>query len=173
MFDFNPIRARRAALSLLAAIALLAGCGSDDGGGDDQPTEEYVLDPATLADYRNWNLVGEYERPDNNQFRRVFVNDPNLGAEAPRDGYPVGTIFVKEVSSDVAPADSIIHYQIMVKRGGHYDPAGNDWEYFLTSGENVTNIEGRGRGAELLLGATPCLTCHQNAAGNDMVFFTY
>lgn len=167
---FLPIKKIAFALLVVCSAFVLQSCGDSDSNSEPEP--EYIVDAETLKDYKNWELIAAFDREDNNQHRRVFVNRPETSKDAPRDGYPVGTIFVKEISDLHYPVDSVIRYQVMVKRGGDFDPAHNDWEWILSTGGDISQITSRG-GGEVKVGNTNCVTCHKNTAGNDWAFFSY
>lgn len=168
--DFLLTKNIALAFLFVCSAFVFQSCSDSDSPAEPEP--EYIVDAETLKDYKNWELIAAFDRDDNNQHRRVFVNRPETSKDAPRDGYPVGTIFVKEISDIHYPADSIIRYQVMVKRGGDFDPQHNDWEWILSQGSDISQITSRG-GGEVVVGETNCVTCHKNTASNDWAYMTY
>jgi hypothetical protein len=72
--------------------------------------------------------------------------------------YPVGTIV------------QLIPFEAMVKRGGHFNPEGNDWEFFVlgSNPDGSAKILKRGK-AEVVNVAVPCQQCHGAARRFDFV----
>ena len=72
--------------------------------------------------------------------------------------YPVGTII------------QLVPTEAMVKRGGGFFPAGDDWEFFvLSASSSGTAIVARGRDEVQNGSAPPCFACHSAAAAKDLI----
>jgi len=77
--------------------------------------------------------------------------------DLPRKHYPVGTIL------------QLFPFEAMVKRGGHFNPSGDGWEFFrLSVSAEGTHILQRG-GAEVTNVAGSCQGCHAAASPYDFV----
>jgi len=154
-----------ALVAIPVVLALVVGCGSSGGDGDDEeagtPTTTAVEDVEVQAD--DFVALG-----DMTPVRGFFVNNL-LGhldeavavAESPDGGvYPVGTVI------------QLIPQEAMVKRAEGFSPDTNDWEFFtLDATAAGTTIVTRG-GAEVLnrFSGTSCAGCHSAAEPQfDMV----
>lgn len=81
-------------------------------------------------------------------------------AENPEAGkqFPVGTIL------------QLFSGEAMVKRGGGFDPANNDWEYFeLAVSRTGTVIRKRGRDDIINMFGGQCFGCHEAARDFDFI----
>lgn len=70
------------ALVTVAAVALLAGCGDDDGSARKSQQGLQLRDPINLADCRDWNEGSVEERLGTIAAIREFTGGPVAGAEA-------------------------------------------------------------------------------------------
>ncbi|MBD3162830.1 MAG: hypothetical protein GF346_10560 [Candidatus Eisenbacteria bacterium] len=82
--------------------------------------------------------------------------------------FPVGTTILKVVSTRGMGGERIYPdaggWTAMVKRGGGFDPAHGDWEWFVLD-PNTQTLSARGTGAEVMGGA--CTGCHSQATGTN------
>ena len=102
-----------------------------------KPTE-FVATPALFADYTSWDMIEFDEKPavlgggahiDGAKNRRIFqkqvyANPTDADTDTKKWGYPIGTVLVKDISTDAGIAQIVA----MVKRGGSWDPANDNWE---------------------------------------------
>jgi hypothetical protein len=104
--------------------------------------------------------------PHKDKFINVYVNSIGQHAltleRSPR--YPQGSIIVKE---KLASADSTTPelLTVMIKRERGYNPASNDWEFLVVSGDTKTVLE-RGK-------LENCTACHASQRGSDFIFRNY
>ena len=158
----------------LSLIALLAACGapheasSDGGHGLEDAGPEFVAVQGDFAGFQEWeSFDGGADNLDSldGGVRTIYLNHrPPAGAEA----FPLGTILVKTTEGAETFA--------MVKRGGRYNPASFNWEWFeltLTDGGPPLVIwRGKGPDSTPGYGTTPptgCTGCHMEAFKNDFV----
>ena len=135
---------------------------------------EYEAVVADFANYRDWPkigmsqgpsaLLGPAHKPD--EARHVYKKQLLANPDTETQGYPVGTVIVKEVRDN---SDAVIEITAMVKRGGGFNTEGNGWEWFMLDPATRSVM---GRGANLMDGG--CATCHSQALdpanGVDYVF---
>lgn len=170
-----------------AEPAGIAGCNachskadSLTGGMDysfPKPTE-VIVEPSIFADYQSWDLA-EFDTSPSNLAGGAHVDDASLRrvyqkqilanpTEAGDFGYPIGTVLVKDISQ----GDDIVQIVAMVKRGGNFDPANGNWEYFMLDPSDPTTIVQMD--GQDVRGAIPmCIGCHSGAkddAGVDFIF---
>ncbi len=138
--------------------SLAVGCATNSSDSSDDTrstsskasTEEFV---AEVDDFVNLAAM--------TPVRGFFISHPGgkldeaVAVAESADGgtYPVGTII------------QLIPQEAMVKRGGGFDPAANDWEFFeLDVSAAGTEIHQRGRGEiESRFGVGSCSSCHSQA----------
>lgn len=137
---------------------------------------EFIATDQSFSDFRNWELVTENSGPDpsldmahggndSTVTRSVYFKDDQMPANGT---YPVGTIIVKESQN---PDNSLHELTAMVKRGNDFNPAHNDWEWFMLEpdGKIASDQDGnKMRGAMLMNGM--CGGCHDQASSTDFVF---
>ncbi len=135
----------------------------------DEDETEFIATPADISGYLNWTALGTVDRPDLNEFRTIYINKPE---EANRTNgfYSVGTILLKELRN-FSNRDQIVGFQVMVKRGGEFNRAGNNWEWILIDGDDTNLIDVNRGGNELTLRGVPCFNCHMGS--NDLVIGGY
>jgi hypothetical protein len=106
------------------------------------------------------------DNPHKDKFIVVFVNQPGDQAmmEQAHPKFPRGSVIVKEKLSSAESATPEL-LTAMVKREKGFNPAGNDWEFFVLSGD-AKAIQARGR-------LDSCLACHTAQRGNDFVYRNY
>jgi cytochrome c553 len=163
----------------------MAGCNSchdlaegQTGGADyvfPRPAEYEAID-ADFADYKTWTVIGESSAPheklggahksgDPNSVRRAYKKQIQANPDTEAQGYPTGTIIVKEVEQNSA----ITEITAMVKRGGNFNSEHGAWEWFMLEPSTLAIA---GRGADLMNGM--CSSCHEAAEepeyGKDYVF---
>ena len=169
-------------LSTIASGADLGSCkgchtlAAGDHGHDFIFTHplEFVPDPADFDGYAAWNLIGDEQGPDpllgdahegndDEAVRRIFKKQLAANPLGLGDGYPTGTLLVKEVRDG---DNNLIGRTAMAKRGGDFDPDHGNWEYFRW---DVGTDEVAMRGA-----INMCISCHAGANvasnGRDWVF---
>ncbi|WP_281557635.1 cytochrome P460 family protein [Thalassomonas sp. RHCl1] len=160
---------------------------SQSGGRDyvfEHPSE-YQADNSDFADFRSWSEIEE--RSDQNPLlggmahggdnpdstRRIFKKQLYANPDSMEQGYPIGTILVKEVEQEGV----IVEITAMVKRGGDFSPDHQDWEWFMLDPDSLEiMLDDNGdetRGANLMDGM--CASCHSQANpdsgyGKDYVF---
>ena len=155
---------------------------------------EFVADANAFANYRTWRQVDD--RSDRNpllgqvhgatedgSIRRVYKKQTYATPEDAEFGYPIGTIYLKEVSVN----DEVIEITAMVKRGSDFNAENQHWEWFMLNPQStqenpqIAIIDGNpARGANLAEGRPAfCNGCHSVAStttpandnGSDYVFF--
>ncbi|MFN3821473.1 MAG: cytochrome P460 family protein [bacterium] len=100
--------------------------------------------------------------------REIYRQQP--AARAVDGAFPVGTAIAKIVSKMDDRGNRIYPgmggITVMVKRGGGYDTANGDWEWFMFSQSDSTVARGNGAQMEM------CVSCHRSATnrGADFVF---
>ena len=165
-----------------------------EGGVDyvfEHPSE-FIAENRDFVNYREWVQVDE--RDDRNpllgvvhgstqegSIRRVYKKQAFATPEDERFGYPIGTIYLKEVQLN----NEVIEITVMAKRGGSFNDENQNWEWLMldpsSTQENpqIATIDGNlARGANLAQD-TPayCNGCHNVATGegstngSDYVFF--
>jgi len=120
--------------------------------------EEFVAQASDFECLTNWTKV--------RQFR--IVNKAGHGPEA---------LAVASASYDVSglefPVGTIVQLiptEAMVKRGGGFDPANHDWEYFpLHVSKAGTTIVTRGRDDVVNFAGGNCFSCHSAARRYDFI----
>ncbi len=176
-FNLNPDD-----LSTIASGADLGackGCHMQASGDDGEDfiflhPMEFEPDPADFDDYATWNLIGTEQGPDAllgpahegndaDAVRRIYKKQLAANPDGLGDGYPTGTLVLKEVRSG---AGDVIGMTGMAKRGGDFDTTNDNWEYFMW---NPANGDLADRGAMAM-----CIGCHGAANtgtnGKDWVF---
>ena len=157
--------------------------GAGDFGIDytfNKPSE-YVATIADFDDYKNWTQIGTNtgNNPANggahdvNSVRKTYKKQATASPYFEADGYPIGTTILKELTVD----DQVTQLYGMVKRGGDFNSANGNWEWFLLAndGSAITT-----RGADV--GGGICNVCHGKAGlmgddvdasfmGKDYVFY--
>ncbi len=158
---------------LTASLFIFQSCSNDDDG---DAIEEFVADDSTFAGWDSWTLVetttgadpasvifgGAHAGNEENSMRKVYIQDN----QNPIDGeYPVGTLVVKDTQVDGAT----VMITAMAKRGNGFNPANNDWEWFVINADGSIAQDGDVimRGANLMDGM--CGGCHGGAT-TDYVF---
>lgn len=151
------------------AVNYDAAATRDDGSC----TYEFVAEDATFENFMTWSLDatrngadpslgGAHAGNDSNSVREVYFLD---GQDPVSGVYPRGTVIVKYTTL----SDGGKEITAMVKRGGDFDTANGDWEYFMLNEDGSIADDGnmRGAGGEIMNGM--CLGCHQYAT-NDYIF---
>ena len=141
-------------LFVLAVLLATTGCGSGDGSG--APVTEFVAQESDfecltaqprVRNLRIVNKLGLLEEALD------LAENPEAGRQ-----FPVGTIL------QLFPGEA------MVKRGGGFDPANNDWEYFeLAVSAAGTTIRRRGRDDVINMFGGQCFGCHEAARDFDFI----
>ncbi|MBC8366519.1 cytochrome P460 family protein [bacterium] len=135
---------------------------------------QYEAQVADFDDFANWHLIDTaqgmdpflgdaHAGNDENAVRRIYKKQLAANPGQAGWGYPVGTTILKTVHDD---SENLIGQTAMVKRGGGYDEANGDWEYFMWD---------VGNGSIVAQGALAgCIDCHGAANGGgggmDYVF---
>ncbi len=99
------------------------------------------------------------------RYFRVYVNDTGEKAMLGGGTFPTGSIIVKQKLVQNAQDYKVELLTVMVKRQSGFDRKANDWDFYVTdpSGTRITapkKIEN-------------CVSCHQSAKAQDLVFRTY
>lgn len=148
------------------------------GGGDNvfAHPSEFTAAAADFANYRSWSKIeeesgskpllgGAHQGADPTAIRRIYKKQIMANPDTTQQGYPVGTLIVKEVQQNSA----ITEITAMVKRGGTFNATNGGWEWFMLDPSNSAIIA---RGDNLLGGA--CNGCHSQTKnpinGIDYVF---
>ncbi len=164
--------------SFLAIIVLFAlaftiqSCSKDD----DPVPEEFIADNDTFKNFSSWTLGGEFQGADPSLGGAHGGNDSTVTRSVyfknnvvPVNGlYPLGAVIVKYSHNT---GGDLNEYTAMVKRGNNFNPAGNDWEYFMLAGDGQIAKDQSGnemRGANLMNGM--CMGCHTKAQNSDYIF---
>jgi hypothetical protein len=104
--------------------------------------------------------------PHTDKFITVYVNDIGKQAllKAVNPQFPQGAIIVKEkLQNQTSSTPELL--TAMIKRENGFNPASNDWEFMVLSGDAKTVIE-RGK-------LENCITCHTAKRSQDFVFRNY
>lgn len=148
------------------------------GGADSvfpHPTE-YAAVNADFENYNEWTKIGETsdshpllgsahkgDNPD--AVRRVYKKQIMANPDTESQGYPIGTVIVKEVEED----SEITEITAMIKRGGNFNVDHGNWEWFMLDPSALAIMD---QGADLM--GNMCNSCHQSAKdpgfGKDYVF---
>jgi hypothetical protein len=98
-------------------------------------------------------------------FGAVYLNDiaRNVLTQSEPLVYPEGAVIVREKLETEAASPELL--TAMIKRKKGFNPAANDWEFLVLSGD-ATKINKREK-----TGA--CQSCHQSASAKDFVFDSY
>jgi hypothetical protein len=153
--------------------------GSVEGNQQDQSLKE-------SWDYKTWTRVNarplkleagiaamcappsqlRNDSPHRDKFIVVYVNEIGrnamLSEKTPQ--FPKGSAIIKEkLSSQNSPSPELL--TAMRKREKGFNPAGNDWEFFVLSGD-AKQIQAQGK-------LENCLVCHSAKRSNDFVFRNY
>lgn len=146
---------------------------------------EFVAQSSSFENYQTWPLIDD--RNDANprldgmahgadipgSSRRVYKKQLYANPDTVAQGYPIGTILVKEVIND----GEIVEVTAMVKRGSDFNDGHGHWEWFMLmpgTGEIMADDNGNlKRGADLMEGM--CNGCHfaantTSGEGIDFVF---
>lgn len=163
---------------IFSAVAVLQSCKKDDDNNNNNnnpPISEFIADDNSFKSFDTWKLAATKFGPDpgidsahlgkdTSTTRDIYIKDDQ---SATAGKYPVGTMIVKH-SYNFGKITNV--YTAMVKRGNNFNPANNDWEWFLLNKDGTIADDGNGnklRGASLMAGA--CGACHSKAA-TDYVF---
>jgi hypothetical protein len=167
---------RVACVAAMAGAAL--GCGGGDGAPDDGATPTvFVAFASSFRGFRQWESfdVTKDALPGTIHPDAHLIEYLNALPPSGSTTFPVGTIIVKEPSTDGAP--STAPFFAMVKHGGGYNPGLPDWEWLelqsVAGSATDVQILWRGAGPPLgeVYGGDPnagCNTCHREC-GNDGV----
>ncbi|MEX2591994.1 MAG: cytochrome P460 family protein [Anditalea sp.] len=160
-------------IPVLTLGVLLQACNKDE---EEDPAPEFVATSADFANFRSWTEVAMNQGPDpalgpahggNDETvtRTIYVKD---NVERNSNGeFPVGTLVVKDTRDGQG---NNMEVTAMVKRGNGFNPANNDWEWFMLTpdGEIAEDNGVVMRGATLMDGM--CGSCHSQASSKDFVF---
>jgi hypothetical protein len=104
--------------------------------------------------------------PHDDKFIVVYVNEIGRNAMLTEKNpqFPQGSAIVKEKLSS-AKSTSPELLTAMIKREKGFNPSGNDWEFFVLSGD-AKSIQAHGK-------LDNCLACHTAKRSNDFVFRNY
>ena len=145
--------------------------GADNFGIDytfNKPSE-FVATLADLQNYKSWTLIDTTtgNSPANggahatNAVRKTYKKQGSASPYFEADGYPIGTTIVKELTQ----GDQVTALYGMVKRGGNFNSANGNWEWFLLN-TDASAISSRGAD----VGGGVCNACHSKAGlmGDDV-----
>jgi len=152
----------------------IEGCTDETSANYDSDATKDDGNCSDFASYMNWMLeatntgvdpaMAAHGINDSTVTRSVYVMD---GQDAVGGKYPVGTMIVKH---SVNAAGTLNERTAMVKQKEGFNPAGNDWEWFMLAADGSIAKDAGGalmRGATLMDGM--CQSCHAGA-GVDFVF---
>lgn len=173
------MKKRTILLTMMVAIASISyqSCKNDkDDNPIPQPTtpSEFIADNSTFKGFESWHLhatkngidpalMDAHAGNDSMSERKIYFTSH---AVERKDGqFPVGTIVSKKT---VWPTGSMI--TAMAKRGNDFDPAGNNWEYFVLASDGSIMVDNGTvmRGKDLMNGM--CKGCHTSAKSKDFIF---
>lgn len=157
-----------------------AGANTNNNGTNwvfNHPDErEFVATLSDFEGYQDWPkvatefgpdpLLGAAHGVDDSLYRHIYVKDhaKSMGGE-----FLKRTMIVKELRDKDDNITGAL--TMLVKRGGNFNPAGNGWEWFMTS-TDLTNVITQGDNATA--GGGNCASCHAGANvgsnGEDWVF---
>ena len=137
---------------------------------------EFVANDTTFANFIEWTKVdsnngpdpfnaGSHGSNDSTVVREVyFYND----ASPINEKYKLGARIVKYSHSETS---GFFQITAMAKRGNEFDPAHNDWEWFILNpnGSIAEDSLGSPLRGKNVLNQYHCASCH-NAASKDYVF---
>jgi hypothetical protein len=106
------------------------------------------------------------DSPHKNKFIFVYVNEPGRKAMMTEMNpqFPQGSVIVKEkLASQNSSSPELL--TVMTKREKGFNPASNDWEFLVLSGDTKT-VQAQGK-------LENCIACHTAQRGNDFVFRNY
>jgi len=151
---------------------------ADNYGGTDyvfKHPSEYIIDDADVIDFfsdgNTWDQIQYSNGPDpllgaahgitDSLWRGVYRYQPGMNTYMGE--FPIGSVVFKEVTDDMGnwPTPAAGAWTAMVKRGGNFNSAAGDWDWFMLDPAAMTIAD---RGAIAL-----CIGCH-GAASNDYVF---
>lgn len=143
--------------------------------------------PQQFADYKTWTRVNAQpfllepmvavmcapapsqlkdDSPHKNRYIVVYVNEPGRKAMMTERNpqFPQGSIIIKEkLATKISSSPELL--TAMVKREKGFNPAANDWEFVVLSGDGKT-IQAQGK-------LDNCTACHLAQRSNDFVFRNY
>lgn len=121
-----------------------------------------------LKHFKTWPLIGDEKGTGSvhgGHNRKTYKKQGHASPYIFKEGeYPVGTTFVKQVFDAAGNTTRIV---AMVKRGGEYDPANNDWEWFILN-DDASSITRQGPSL-----SPTCTSCHAKAAVNRGMDYVY
>ncbi len=186
-FNARGIDVRMGTCLSCHALAQLDEEGVVTGGNDFvfAHSSEVIADNDTFAGYRTWDVIDVVTEVSDllagrahgaavdGSTRTVFKKQLFANPDTLEEGYPIGTVLVKEIAD---ADDNITGVVAMVKRGADFAVGGGDWEWFILEAETgaiVDDEDGQPRrGAMLNDGG--CVGCHTAATsagvGIDFVF---
>lgn len=145
--------------------------------------QEYVANDADFVNYQSWVRIESAtgDSPANggahavNSTRNTYKKQASASPYLEVDGYPVGTVIVKEIMRADGSLGTVYG---MVKRGGDFSPESAGWEWFLLDNTNQqinTRSEGGGLGyctsCHIQAGNPSLVDSHPSYRGSDFVFY--
>ena len=94
-------------------------------------------------------------------FGAVYMNDAARGT---KPAYAAGAIILREKLSKASASIPDI-LTVMVKHERGFNPAANDWEFIVVSGDGTKLVKRERTGS--------CQQCHSAKSDNDFVFRAY
>lgn len=104
--------------------------------------------------------------PHEDKFIVVYVNEIGQNAMMTQRNpqFPQSSIIIKEkLASENSTSPELL--TAMIKREKGFNPAGNDWEFFVLSGD-AKSIQAQGK-------LDNCIACHSAKRSSDFVFRNY
>jgi len=130
---------------------------------------------ALPENYKDWRVISQSHRTDNNTVRIILGNDTAIKASRAGktnpwpDGSILGKMVWKQKNKESWPAaiapDKFVHAEFMVKDSQKYKSTGG-WGYARWLGMDQKPY---GKNADF---AQECVTCHLPVKNNDYVFTT-
>jgi Cytochrome P460 len=158
----------RTFLLIALGVSVVVGCMPQNRG-------QYVATDADFEDYSTWTFVDKVSGPSDALKSAHLSDDPNVtrtiyikgNADRTDNGkFPVGTTIVKQYTNAKGVR---VGAAAMVKRGGGFNGAAGDWEWFVLSPE-TGKIALNKSGAPIRGAIAACGECHAKTAENDYVF---
>ena len=143
---------------IVAVNRALNGCPPPVATPTPTPTgtaEEFIAQASDFECLTHWQKNRQYRLTNKLGHLPEALGVASASYDVSHLHFPVGTIV------------QLIPGEAMVKRGGNFDPANGDWEYFtLQASRKGTKISARGRDQ---VNGGACFSCHSAARSYDFI----
>ncbi len=158
-------------VAIIGSFSIVQSCKKSNSA-----PSEYIADNTSFSGFMSWPKQATKHGPDPLLGAMAHANNDSTvtrdvyfknGQSAVNGKYPVGTIVVKHSYN---PTGTVNEFTGLVKRGNNFNPAHNDWEFFILKSDGTIMSDSTGmvmRGANLMGGM--CSGCHAGAT-TDYVF---